>query len=204
MRRQAEREKEQAARTDAARAQKQAAAAAKRERRAAGGGGEGDVDDGADADADAADADAGAETTDVDAELAALLAEPSISSLSDEVRSRHISALRPLSVRSRPISLNLGQARSRLSSLDQLTGLPAAPDTLLYAVPVVAPYSALGSYKYRAKLTPGNQKKGKAAKQARAETARRDRAEIARRALCGARRRSRCSQRRRAAGASAS
>ena len=64
----------------------------KRERRAAGGG-EGYVDDGADADADAADADAGAETTDVDAELAALLAEPSISSLSDEVRSRHISAL---------------------------------------------------------------------------------------------------------------
>ena len=73
-------------------------------------------------------------------------------------------------------NLGLFLAPADLGLIRQLTGLPAAPDTLLYAVPVVAPYSALGSYKYRAKLTPGNQKKGKAAKQARAETARRGRA----------------------------
>ena len=33
-------------------------------------------------------------------------------------------------------------------------------------MPVCAPYSTLASYTYRAKLTPGAQKKGKAGKQA--------------------------------------
>mmetsp|Transcript_41356 Transcript_41356/g.134623 ORF Transcript_41356/g.134623 Transcript_41356/m.134623 type:complete len:145 (+) Transcript_41356:83-517(+) len=44
--------------------------------------------------------------------------------------------------------------------------LPAEGDSLLYAVPVCAPYSALSAYRFRVKLTPGSQKKGKAAKQA--------------------------------------
>ena len=45
-------------------------------------------------------------------------------------------------------------------------GTPADGDALLFAVPVCAPYTVLASYRYKAKLTPGAQKKGKAAKQA--------------------------------------
>ncbi|KOB65691.1 Serologically defined colon cancer antigen 1, partial [Operophtera brumata] len=50
--------------------------------------------------------------------------------------------------------------------LSQLTGAPHAEDELLFAVPVVAPYSALLNYKYKVKLTPGTSKRGKAAKTA--------------------------------------
>lgn len=39
-------------------------------------------------------------------------------------------------------------------------------DTLLFAVPVCAPYAAVAKYKFRVKLTPGVGKKGKAGKQA--------------------------------------
>jgi hypothetical protein len=52
--------------------------------------------------------------------------------------------------------------------LRRLTGRPVSEDLLLFAMPVCAPYSALAPayYKYRVKLTPGAQKKGKAAHQA--------------------------------------
>ncbi|XP_034833767.1 ribosome quality control complex subunit NEMF homolog [Maniola hyperantus] len=50
--------------------------------------------------------------------------------------------------------------------LCQLTGNPFPEDELLFAVPVVAPYSSLLSYKYKVKLTPGTNKRGKAAKTA--------------------------------------
>lgn len=49
--------------------------------------------------------------------------------------------------------------------LNKLTGKPQANDLLLYAVPVCAPYQTLAQYTYRVKLTPGNMKRGKAAKQ---------------------------------------
>lgn len=49
--------------------------------------------------------------------------------------------------------------------LTKLTGTPHAEDLLLYAVPVCAPYQTLSKYAYRVKLTPGNMKRGKAAKQ---------------------------------------
>ncbi|XP_053365536.1 ribosome quality control complex subunit NEMF-like [Clarias gariepinus] len=52
------------------------------------------------------------------------------------------------------------------SFLDCLTGQPHPDDVLLFAVPVCAPYTALSSYKYKVKLTPGTQKKGKAARTA--------------------------------------
>jgi len=51
------------------------------------------------------------------------------------------------------------------AEIGKLTGKPLIEDTLLYAVPVCAPYQTLAQYKYRVKLTPGNQKRGKAAKQ---------------------------------------
>ncbi|GBP78961.1 Nuclear export mediator factor NEMF homolog [Eumeta japonica] len=50
--------------------------------------------------------------------------------------------------------------------LAQLTGCPFPEDELLFAVPVVAPYSALLNYKYKVKLTPGTGKRGKSAKTA--------------------------------------
>ncbi|XP_044291971.1 nuclear export mediator factor NEMF isoform X2 [Varanus komodoensis] len=49
---------------------------------------------------------------------------------------------------------------------DSLTGQPHAEDVLLFAIPVCAPYTAMTNYKYKVKLTPGTQKKGKAAKTA--------------------------------------
>lgn len=55
--------------------------------------------------------------------------------------------------------------RDRLTQLDSLTGVPRPDDVLLFAVPVCAPYSALQGYKYKLKLTPGTQRKGKAARQ---------------------------------------
>jgi hypothetical protein len=47
-----------------------------------------------------------------------------------------------------------------------LTGQPRDEDTLLYAVPMAAPYDVLHKYKYKVKLTPGGQRKGKAGRQA--------------------------------------
>lgn len=48
--------------------------------------------------------------------------------------------------------------------LGKLTGKPHADDLVLFAVPVCAPYQTLSQYTYRAKLTPGNTKRGKASK----------------------------------------
>ena len=56
--------------------------------------------------------------------------------------------------------------RQALCAQDTLTAQPRDDDTLLFAVPVCAPYSVLAGYKYKIKLTPGAQKRGKAAKQA--------------------------------------
>jgi hypothetical protein len=56
--------------------------------------------------------------------------------------------------------------------VDSLTGAPLPHDTLLFAVPVCAPYNALSGYKFRIKLTPGTQRKGKG------ERARRGRATL--------------------------
>ncbi|XP_040916388.1 nuclear export mediator factor NEMF-like [Toxotes jaculatrix] len=50
--------------------------------------------------------------------------------------------------------------------LTSLTGQPHPEDVLLFAVPVCAPYTALSNCKHKVKLTPGSQKKGKAARTA--------------------------------------
>uniref|UniRef100_A0A7S3KZD8 NFACT RNA-binding domain-containing protein n=1 Tax=Amphora coffeiformis TaxID=265554 RepID=A0A7S3KZD8_9STRA len=52
------------------------------------------------------------------------------------------------------------------AELTKLTGIPVAEDSLLYAMPVFAPYQTLTKYALRVKLTPGNMKRGKAAKAA--------------------------------------
>uniref|UniRef100_A0A8C0GI53 Ribosome quality control complex subunit NEMF n=1 Tax=Chelonoidis abingdonii TaxID=106734 RepID=A0A8C0GI53_CHEAB len=50
--------------------------------------------------------------------------------------------------------------------LNSLTGQPHLEDILLFAIPICAPYTTMTNYKYKVKLTPGTQKKGKAAKTA--------------------------------------
>ena len=59
-------------------------------------------------------------------------------------------------------------ALEQLCAQDTLVTCPTDGDSLLFAVAVCAPYSVLAGYKYKVKLTPGTQKKGKAAKQAAA------------------------------------
>lgn len=55
---------------------------------------------------------------------------------------------------------------SNFAYLDYLTGQPHPDDTLLYAIPICAPWNAMQKYKYKVKLLPGSLKKGKAAKTA--------------------------------------
>jgi len=49
--------------------------------------------------------------------------------------------------------------------LDALVGMPLPGDEILEIVPVCAPWGALAKMKYKAKLQPGNTKKGKAVKE---------------------------------------
>ncbi|XP_064621193.1 ribosome quality control complex subunit NEMF-like [Lineus longissimus] len=58
------------------------------------------------------------------------------------------------------------QAAEDVNTLDTLTGVPLPEDTILFAIPVCAPYNAMTNYKYKVKLTPGTTKRGKAAKTA--------------------------------------
>ncbi|ORY60593.1 fibronectin-binding protein A N-terminus-domain-containing protein [Pseudomassariella vexata] len=51
------------------------------------------------------------------------------------------------------------------TSLDSLIGTPLPGDEILEAIPVCAPYVVIGKLKYKAKLQPGSQKKGKAVKE---------------------------------------
>lgn len=47
-----------------------------------------------------------------------------------------------------------------------LQGIPRDEDGVLHALAVCAPYPVLAGYRYKVKLTPGGQKRGKAARQA--------------------------------------
>jgi predicted ribosome quality control (RQC) complex YloA/Tae2 family protein len=55
--------------------------------------------------------------------------------------------------------------KTNLLSLDAFTGRPLPGDDILSAIPVCAPWSALASYKYKAKIQPGSTKRGKAVKE---------------------------------------
>ncbi|GAW21301.1 hypothetical protein ANO14919_108200 [Xylariales sp. No.14919] len=54
---------------------------------------------------------------------------------------------------------------ANLSPLDALVGTPLPGDEILEVVALCAPYAALGRCKYKVKLQPGTQKKGKAVKE---------------------------------------
>ncbi|KAK9841572.1 hypothetical protein WJX74_008143 [Apatococcus lobatus] len=64
------------------------------------------------------------------------------------------------------VELMTEDERTQASQLDTLTGAPLANDILLHALPVCGPYSALQTCRFKLKLVPGSQKKGKAARQA--------------------------------------
>ncbi len=49
-------------------------------------------------------------------------------------------------------------------SLETLVGTPLAGDEVLEAIPICAPWPAMGKVRYKVKLQPGNVKKGKAVK----------------------------------------
>ena len=53
----------------------------------------------------------------------------------------------------------------KMTNLDVLIGTPLPGDEILEAVPMCAPWSAMGRCKYKAKLQPGTVKKGKAVKE---------------------------------------
>ncbi|XP_053450324.1 ribosome quality control complex subunit NEMF [Nycticebus coucang] len=61
---------------------------------------------------------------------------------------------------------DLVQQGNEENLFDSLTGQPHPEDILLFAIPICAPYTTMANYKYKVKLTPGVQKKGKAAKTA--------------------------------------
>ena len=52
----------------------------------------------------------------------------------------------------------------RVSFINRIVGAPFKEDVVEYALPVCAPIAATNALKYRMKVTPGSQKKGKAAK----------------------------------------
>ncbi|ESZ95142.1 putative Nuclear export mediator factor Nemf [Sclerotinia borealis F-4128] len=53
----------------------------------------------------------------------------------------------------------------KMTSLDAFVGSPLPGDEILEAIPVCAPWAAMGKYKYKAKIQPGTQKKGKAVRE---------------------------------------
>eukprot|EP00300_Choanocystis_sp_HF-7_P019273 c20289_g1_i1.p1 GENE.c20289_g1_i1~~c20289_g1_i1.p1 ORF type:complete len:577 (+),score=172.14 c20289_g1_i1:1333-3063(+) len=61
---------------------------------------------------------------------------------------------------------NLDQVDENLNDLLTFTGKPFDDDVCLYCVPMCGPYLAMSSFKFKVKLTPGTQRKGKAGKQA--------------------------------------
>ena len=52
-----------------------------------------------------------------------------------------------------------------MSWIPALVGTPTPDDEILAAIPVCAPWAALGRFKYKVKLQPGTVKKGKAVKE---------------------------------------
>ena len=51
---------------------------------------------------------------------------------------------------------------AQMALLDAFVGTPLPGDDILEAIPVCAPWTAMAKYKYKVKLQPGQQKKGKA------------------------------------------
>ena len=48
-----------------------------------------------------------------------------------------------------------------MTEIDLLTGRPTEKDTILFAIPMCAPYTTLTQCSYKVKLQPGTMRKGK-------------------------------------------
>ncbi|PMD31765.1 putative nuclear export mediator factor Nemf [Hyaloscypha variabilis F] len=53
----------------------------------------------------------------------------------------------------------------KMTTFEALVGMPLKGDEILEAIPICAPWAAMARFKYKAKLQPGAQKKGKAVKE---------------------------------------
>ena len=73
-------------------------------------------------------------------------------------------AIKNLSKRSNPKVDNDTPIETPEEQLNALTARPRAEDTILFCLPVSAPYSTMSKYKYRVKLTPGSQRRGRSCK----------------------------------------
>ncbi|KAK2075277.1 hypothetical protein P8C59_009417 [Phyllachora maydis] len=58
-----------------------------------------------------------------------------------------------------------GSEAADVTAFDALVGTPLPGDEILEAIPVCAPWNAMARLKYKVKLQPGSQKKGKAVKE---------------------------------------
>jgi len=63
--------------------------------------------------------------------------------------------------------INIIPEDTDVSEIDKLTGVPKPNDVLLFAIPMLAPYSTITTNKYKAKIQPGTLKRGRAAKTVR-------------------------------------
>lgn len=60
--------------------------------------------------------------------------------------------------------INLVPESQDVSDIDKLTGVPNRKDMLMFAIPMLAPYSTIQSFKYKVKITPGTMKRGRVQK----------------------------------------
>lgn len=58
--------------------------------------------------------------------------------------------------------INVVPENMDVSEIDKLTGNPKPTDELLFAVPMLAPYSTINTFKFKVKILPGTQKRGTA------------------------------------------
>lgn len=63
--------------------------------------------------------------------------------------------------------INMVPENTDVSEIDKLTGMPKNNDQLLFAIPMLAPYTTINTNKYKAKVTPGTLKRGRAQKNIR-------------------------------------
>ena len=54
-----------------------------------------------------------------------------------------------------------------VTEIDKLTGNPKQGDIHLFAIPMLAPYSTINTFKFKSKVLPGTLKRGRAQKQIR-------------------------------------
>lgn len=57
--------------------------------------------------------------------------------------------------------VNLVPESQDVTEIDKLTGTPHRKDVLAFAIPMLAPYSTIQANKYKVKITPGTQKRGR-------------------------------------------